>query len=103
FSYMFKTIRSSLFAAPSGQSAAPMKGGWTFGRHPINSKSRHQQAFLACAGLAHLKSSADFQSAVSRIYNLHRLKTADARKVATCKPNAIRRYSRLQICATGSP
>ena len=43
---------------------------------------------------------ADFQSAVSRIFNPHPLKSACVRPGFNALPNAVRRYSRLQICST---
>ena len=46
------------------------------------------------------KCSADFQSAVSRIYNLRRVKMFGASGNFDALPNAIRRYGRLKICAT---
>jgi len=46
--------------------------------------------------------SADFQSAVSRICNPQCRELAHAFQFRRALPNAIRRYSRLQICATAS-
>jgi hypothetical protein len=44
--------------------------------------------------------SADFQSAVSRIFNPLPLKNTGGFRVLSALPNAIRRYSRLKIRAT---
>src|SRR6266545_4006276 len=44
--------------------------------------------------------SADFQSAVSRISNPPALETSGVSEWSGGLPNGIRRYSRLEICAT---
>src|SRR6185437_15136942 len=72
---------------------------------------KHQQPIVILELQVHLsqrlqsksgakRRSADFQSAVSRIFNLRGRKCSEAPGNSYTWPNAIRRYSRLKICAT---
>jgi hypothetical protein len=44
--------------------------------------------------------SAELHSAVSQIFNLRRVTSSEALEFRHYLPNAIRRYSRVQLCAT---
>jgi len=69
----------------------------TTARH-FQSHPRHAGA-IRSGGQDRLR-SAELHSAVSRIFNPQADRTSNAFAFADALPNAIRRYSRLQICAT---
>src|SRR6266545_6875253 len=58
-----------------------------------------KRGYLFSARVPRLR-SADFQSAVSRISNPPALETSGVSEWSGGPPNGIRRYSRLEICAT---